>query len=87
MPYTGILRVGRDQDANFTVPMFGPEDWMYRCVLDLTLRDGHIRAVTDISAEMAEIRDKQPESATSKGEFERTRKAIADLSKRFPKPN
>ncbi len=41
---------------------------MYRRVLGVTIVDGHVRSVSDIPAETAKIRERQPESATVKGE-------------------
>jgi hypothetical protein len=37
--------------------------WMYRRALDMTVEQGQIRAITDLSTEKAGICEQQPESA------------------------
>ena len=81
MPFTGTLRFATDLDPKWHVNIFGPEDWMYRDVYEAAVVDGHVRSVCDISAEIAEIREQQPESKTEKAAHERTRKAMADLDR------
>ena len=61
MPYTGTLRVGQDADWKYYrgfIP--GLVDWMHRKVLDLKFADGRLQSVTDLSTEMAKIRQQQP---------------------------
>jgi hypothetical protein len=62
MAYTGTLRIGRDPDARYYLGFFlsGWPDWMHRKVLDLTFLDGHLESVTDLSDEMAKIREQRP---------------------------
>lgn len=61
MLYTGTLRVGQDADWKYYrgfIP--GLVDWMHRKVLDLKFVDGRLQSVTDLSTEMAKIRQQQP---------------------------
>lgn len=88
LSYSGTLRFGRDQDRTYHVSMlFGYSVWMFCRVHEVVIVDGHVRSVTDISAEMAKVRARQPYSATVKAEGERIRKVSADFEKPFDKSN
>jgi hypothetical protein len=62
MTYTGTLRIGHDPDVKYYLGFFlsGWPDWMHRKVLDLKFLDGRLESVTDLSDEMAKIREQQP---------------------------
>jgi hypothetical protein len=61
MAYTGTLRIGQDADYKYYRAFIpGLLDWMYRKVLDLKFIDGRLESVTNLSDEMAKIRDQQP---------------------------
>lgn len=61
MAYTGTLRIAQDADWKYCRSViFGLDDWAYRKVLDLKFVDGRIESVSDLSAEMAKIREQQP---------------------------
>jgi hypothetical protein len=58
--YTGTLRIGRDHDPKYYTGFIpGWLDWMHRKVCDLKFTDGHLESTTDLSDEMAKIREKQ----------------------------
>jgi hypothetical protein len=81
IPFTGTLRFGADLDPKWHINILGPEEWMYRRLYEAAVVDGHVRSVADISAEIAEVREQQPESKTEEAARERTRKAIEELNR------
>jgi hypothetical protein len=61
LSYTGTLRIGLDPDGKYYRGFLeGWLDWMHRRVLDLKFLNGHLESATDLSEEMAKIREQQP---------------------------
>jgi hypothetical protein len=81
IPFTGTLRFGKSLDPKWHVNVLGPEEWMYRRLYEALVVDGHVRSVSDISAEIAEVRGQHPESKTEEAAHERIRKTMEDLNR------
>jgi hypothetical protein len=81
MAFTGTLQFGTDLDPKWHVNILGPEDWMYSRMYEAAVVDGHVRSVCDVSAKIAEIREQQPESKTTKAACKRRLKAMDDLNR------
>jgi len=60
IPYTGTIRLGKDLTGPPHFSTFlPPDEWMYSKVIDVELSNGSVQSIKDMSAEMAERREKE----------------------------